>query len=221
MAQIRLVRDLGVGDFSLLQLLKNYIFGDKPVEEYSSSNVYNEGDLILYRKDDGTTVVLKSLEDDVTGPFDETKWDEKSISETISNISLDKLCMISLVQPDDKSNIVWLYPIDKYEVSNLPTASQAIMEEFGKDIDFTKFTVLFSEDFPVAEDEEVEDDTDIKLYFDPEGEGASIDSVEETFADSYKYKVDEQEDILVAGEAPAKFSIGQLLFDTDLSNEKE
>lgn len=96
---------------NITNLLKNYVFGDKTITEYSESATYNKGDLVYVVAND-TVTIYEALTDGITGTFDDADWKLYTIGTTVTEISDTK--------PVNPSNNVWLKPV-REATYNLPT----------------------------------------------------------------------------------------------------
>lgn len=62
---------------SLLDHVITFVFDNTDVYEYEEDFIYNKGDLVwVYNPETNRYVIYRCDEDNVTGPFDETKWFE-------------------------------------------------------------------------------------------------------------------------------------------------
>ena len=74
---------------------------------YDENTVYKLGDKITYITNTGELLVLVCCRNDVTGEFDQTKWEEWNIMEEIQGL-LDDHTIASWNKPSLRRNKVWL-----------------------------------------------------------------------------------------------------------------
>ena len=96
-----------------MEMLKAYLFGNSDVRPYDENKTYNQGNVILCEGENGTITLKQPIEDEVTGPFDEKKWNEMVLSELIwrSARKVD-LVIISDTQPTQDENEIWMKPVE-------------------------------------------------------------------------------------------------------------
>lgn len=97
---------------NILNVLKNIVIGDKPIVEHSETSIYNKDDLVSVTNADGSVNIYKAKENNITGPFDISKWISQGGSTDIITISNTK-------PGDDTSYAMWLKPIREKNY-NLP-----------------------------------------------------------------------------------------------------
>lgn len=89
------VKDLKNRNLTMLEIMKTYMFGDKKIEIYDEDKIYNKGDIIVsFNPNTGKTDVIQATEDNITGPFDESKWENTSIINTVHAGKIDNMIVI-------------------------------------------------------------------------------------------------------------------------------
>ena len=133
----RLIRDLTSSNNLLVtQVLKQYIFGDRDIREFSESNVYNQGDVVIFFNDDGSYILRQPKENDVTGKFEATKWSEIIVSELIQHWERNSgMVIVSDIQPTNPDNLIWYQSFANRYLSNdfdhLYTSTEKIRSKSG------------------------------------------------------------------------------------------
>lgn len=163
-----LLRDLRNSNFTLLQLLNSFVFGNKEIRPYEESKSYNIGDLIIQTDENNKIKIYQATRNGITGEFDITKWSEKILSNIVSQ-NTDNVVMISKTQPVLNENRVWYCPI-AYDVGQLP---EPTIENV------TAMATAFSLDaFPLVD--ETVPEGDVGLFFDIEGQSESSTEITES-----------------------------------------
>ena len=149
------VKDLKNRNLTMLELMKSYIFGDKKIEIYDEDKIYNKGDIIVsYNPSTGKTEVIQAKEDNITGPFDETKWENTSIINTVGAGKIDNMIIIDSEDKSTDDTRVW------FQIQG--------MKDFhpGYDlIPYDHYSANMSEDlFPIEEIGKAPEE-DVKMYF--------------------------------------------------------
>ena len=143
----RLIRDLTSSNNLLItQVLKQYVFGDRDIREYSEDNVYNQGDVVVFFNKDGSYTLRQPKEDNVTGNFAATKWSEIIVSELIQHWERNSgLVIVSDIKPTNEDNLIWYQSFaNRYESSdfdNLYTSTERIRSKSG--------LIMISDDKPL------------------------------------------------------------------------
>ena len=107
---------------NIQQLLFSYIFGDDIPALYDENKIYNTGDVILHLNENDVYEILGAKEDEITGPFNEEYWQKISLTDIIKDADIlngggRNVIIISDVQPDIKSNKIWLKPISECTIN--------------------------------------------------------------------------------------------------------
>lgn len=105
----RLIRDLTSSKNTLItQILKQYVFGDRDIREFSEDKDYNHGDVVIFFNEDGSYTLRQPKEDNVTGKFDDSKWMEIIISDLVQNWERKSgLVVVSDIKPTYEDNLIW------------------------------------------------------------------------------------------------------------------
>lgn len=77
------------------------------IEKYDPNKVYNTGDKVGYLTDAGEFLVIVCLEDNTTGTFNNTKWDEWNVMDELQGLYNDYV-IASWNKPILRRNKVWI-----------------------------------------------------------------------------------------------------------------
>ena len=107
---------------NLQQLYFSFIFGDEIPGLYNENGIYNTGDVILHLNESDVYEILGAKEDGITGPFNMDYWQKISFTDIIKDADMlngggKNVIIISDVQPDVKSNKIWLKPIKECTIN--------------------------------------------------------------------------------------------------------
>ena len=202
----------------ILNLLKNFIFGNSQIEIYDRDKVYNKGDKVyVIDSITGDIKVVTAIADGITGPYDSNKWNDMTLTDSIER-GLDDVIVISPTEPTSRLVQMWLTP-DSYS-THLIAAPIVIPdiddEENGVNIVFINGAIPIVEDADTAELDYLEIGD---IVFDWEGEGdIVIPGMTDINTDS-ELIVDEQEDVEVSDDAPALSHHAFIWIDTDLTDD--
>ena len=199
----------------ILNILRHFIFGDSEIELYDQGKVYNTGDIAyIIDSKTGSVKIITALTNDITGPFDNNKWDYSTLTDTI-NKGIEDTVVIQYHEPTRKHVQIWLTP-DSYSSHYIPwpeSESPSIPDDGMMNIIFIDNAVPMVDDVESAN----LDYLDIgDLIFDWEGEGEYV--LEDTDDDDVIY-IDEQNDIEISDDKPEPTNPAILWIDTDLTDD--
>lgn len=214
----------------ILNLLKHFIFGNHDISIYDQNKIYNAGDKsFIIDTTTGDITVVTASDDNITGPYDESKWNTITLADTVGS-GADKVVVISQYRPRELITKIWLTP-DEFsthyiampgykpgtEPDNPDDPNPPIIDPNENGI-----ILLFHEDeIPIVNDTGTADlaHLDIgELVFDIEGESIiTVDGLTDIDTD-VRIIVDEQGDVSVNNTKPGEEKI-VLWIDTDLSDD--
>lgn len=200
---------------SLLNLLKEYIFGNTAIEKYDPNKVYNTGD-VVYIIDEltGKITFIQAPTDGITGPYNPDDWEVKDIDAAI-DAAITDVIILSTYQPTQKINRLWIQPIE-YGFHTLPEPIPTY--------DGDKFSMLFAGEIPIVEEIDSTLDSSLvdgDIVLDTEGE-YSMEVDQDTidkFRDGGLITIDEQEDVDVSETEPSG-DRALAWFDTDITDDE-
>ena len=209
----------------ILNLLRQFIFGNADISIYDQDRVYSRGDkAFIINPATGDIQVVISDKDNVTGPFDETKWKNITLSDTIGS-GADKAVIISEYRPTDPVTKIWLTP-DEFSTHYITIPGEKPeVEEPDEPItpDTTRGSImLFHEEaIPMVEDTDTADLGHLSigdLVFDIEGvSNVSVEGL--TYInENDEIIIDEQRDVDVGDNTPT-LEVSGIWVDTDLSDD--
>ena len=200
---------------SLLNLLKEYIFGNAPIEKYDPDKVYKKGD-IVYIVDDltGKITFIQAPTDGITGPYNPGDWEVKDIDAAI-NAAITDIIILSTYKPTQKINRLWVQPIE-YGEHTLPEPVPVY--------DGDKYSMFFTGEIPIVEEIDNKLDSSLvkgDIVLDTEGNySMEVDQdVIDMFRDGGLFTIDEQEDIDVSATKPTD-NRAIAWFDTDITDDE-
>lgn len=207
----------------ILNLLKNFIFGNSPVEIYDQNKTYNINDkAFIIDTTTGDIKVVTAIDNGVTGPYDPTKWDDMTLVDAIGT-GLDDVVVISETEPDNKIVQIWLTPNEYSEhyitVPDPPPTPPDIPGENESSVVNLLFT---NKAVPIVDDADTADLNYLDagdIVFDWEGDGDVVISGLTSVDSKEVITIDEQEDILVDDDPPTNTDHAILWVDTDLSDD--
>jgi len=215
----------------ILNLLKNFIFGSGDISIYDQNKIYNTGDKSFIIDTDNNEIrVVTATDDYVTGPYDESKWNKTTLSDTVG-AGADKVVVISEYRPREPITKLWLTPdefsshyitIPGYKPGTEPDIPPVDPDDPINPDTTTGIILLFDQsEIPIVEDTGSADLSNLVmggLVFDIEDEGimsieglTSIDGGEQIV-------IDEQKDVSVNKSNPTSNEV-ILWIDTDLSDD--
>ena len=202
----------------ILNLLKNFIFGNASVEIYDQNKVYNSGDKsFVIDGNTGDIKVVTATENNVTGIYDPSKWNDMTLADTIGS-GLDDVLVISDQEPTERITQIWLMP-ESYSthyitVPEIPDEPEENPEGIA---------LLFMDGIPIVEDTNTADLTTLDvgdMVFDIEDISTlSIDNLID-IKNADNVVIDEQDDILIHDDPPPSTDTSTILWvDTDLTDD--
>ena len=88
----------------ILKLINSMLLGDKNIEFYDNTKVYNKQDIIFYVDPvTGKETVYKCAHDNVSGEFNPDEWDEYKVLDNVMGGGMS----FSDNEPDDKNISLW------------------------------------------------------------------------------------------------------------------
>lgn len=199
----------------IVNLLKNFIFGNSSVEIYDQNKVYNSGDkAFVFDIATGDIKVVTATEDNVTGQYDVSKWNDMTLADTIGS-GLDDVLVISDKEPTERITQIWLMP-ESYSTHYITAPEVPEEESEGT-------ALLFMGGIPFVEDTDTADLSDLDvggMVFDVEGVGTlTVDGLTD-IKNSNDLIIDEQGDVLVHDDPPKETDKPILWMDTDLTDDE-
>lgn len=200
---------------SVLNLLKEYLFGNTNIDKYDPNKVYNTGD-ITYIIDEltGKIIFIQAPNNGITGPYNPSDWEVKDIDTAIDS-AINDVIILSTYKPTQKNNRVWIQPI-QYGSHTLPEPVPVY--------DGDKFSMLFTGEIPIVEEIDGSVDSSLSqgdIVLDTEGEySMEVDqNVIDMFRDGGLFTIDEQEDVDVSEVKPTD-DRAFVWFDTDVTDDE-
>lgn len=215
----------------ILNLLKNFIFGDSDVEIYDQNRIYNIGDkAFIIDTITGETTVVTATVNNVTGEYNPEKWTNATLANSVGGA--DKVVVISEYRPVEPVTKLWLTPdefsthyiaIPGYKPGTEPDEPDIPVDPDPPVIDTNGIILLFTDDgIPIVEDTGNANLSHLvsgDIVFDIEGEGVvNIEGLTSLDTD-IRVIVDEQEDVSVNPNKPHEDEPIILWIDTDLSDD--
>lgn len=159
MASLKFIKNIQSPNGTVLQLLSSYIFGDNDIQPYNPLNVYSRGSMILvFNTITNRFEILQCNDDNVTGPFNPSKWVRNTVNEYIGGSKVnDKLIILSVEQPTDPANLVW------YQIKNTREDDGIDPDKIGN---VERILILSGNEF-IGQDDPP-DNHNIKLWMDYE-----------------------------------------------------
>lgn len=146
-----LLRDVSKTDTGFfMELVSNYLFGDRTIELFDENRIYNKGDVVLFVDEDGNKVLRQPIVNNVTGEYNSELWEKITISELINIDRRNKeIIEINVRQPKSINNMIWVNPLE-YSTNDK-------LDDLGNDtsLDTTKTedgTIIFSSITPQDDD---------------------------------------------------------------------
>lgn len=110
MTVCKLIKDLSTKPDTVLDVMSKFLFGEEPVTEYNSTNIYNEND-IIFRYENNEMKLYKCTNINVTGEFNPDDWISLKID------TAGKTIMISSTIPAiSDNNSMWFQPIKEENI---------------------------------------------------------------------------------------------------------
>lgn len=156
MASLKHVKNLRDNSITLLNLLKEYIFGTKEIKLYNKNKTYQKGDLIMYTNTEGKMEILQCNSNNVTGMYDSNLWDNNIAADFLAGTkSTAKPIILAENEPTDPTNVMWVQLVKTKDIQIEP-------------IEYSSGTVIiFNANQIIGQDDEPTD-TNVKLWFDYE-----------------------------------------------------
>lgn len=203
----------------ILNLLKNFIFGNTTISIYDQNKVYNSGDkAFIIDASTGDIEVVTATENGVTGPYNPNKWTNMTLADTIGS-GLDDVVVISPSYPTEEMTQIWLTP-NEYSYHSIEVPDQPTPPE---PITGSSINLLFTNAFPITEEAEYDGNLsslnfgDIVIDWE---DGRSLDVDGLTNIDSNVVMLlDEQDDISVSPTKPDEADPSIIWIDTDLTDD--
>ena len=217
----------------ILNLLKQFIFGNSDIELYDQDKVYKFGDKsYIIDTLTGDINVITATSDNVTGEYDPTKWNNITLADTVGG-GTDKVVVISEYRPRDRVTKLWLTP-DEFSSHYIaipgykpgtddPEYPPIDPDDPSVDPNTEGIILLFTtNDIPIVDDTNTADLSHIEtgeIVFDIEGEGVMSVHGLTNIQGKNEFVIDEQEDIHVNANEPDTDKYAILWIDTDLSDD--
>ena len=215
----------------ILNLLRNFIFGNSDIEIYDQKRLYKAGDkAFIIDTETGDIKVVTATQNNITGEYDPNKWSKTTLSDTVGGA--DKVVVISEYRPVETVTKLWLTPdefsthyiaIPGYKPGTEPDDPDIPVDPDDPVIDTNGIILIFENDeIPIVEDTSSAELGHLQsgeIVFDIEGEGiVSIEGLTSLDTD-IRIVVDEQEDVSVNPNQPSDDEPIILWIDTDLSDD--
>lgn len=231
MGKYRVIDNNIIDKQGILNLLKNFIFGNSDVEIYDQNRVYKAGDkAFIIDTITGNIKVVTATSNNVTGEYNPSKWTNTTLSDTVGGA--DKVVVISEYRPVEAVTKLWLTPdefsthyiaIPGYKPGTEPDEPDIPVDPDDPVVDTNGIILVFTNDeIPIVEDTgsaELGHLQSGEIVFDIEGEGVmNIDGLT-SIDGNIQIIVDEQSDVSVNPNKPGDDEPIVLWIDTDLSDD--
>ena len=206
----------------ILNILKNFIFGNASVEIYDQNKTYNTADkAFIIDATTGDIKVVTARENNVTGPYNPEKWSDMTLADTIGS-GLDDIVVISAIEPTNKITQLWLTP-DEYSTHYITMPDEPVIPDEPDEPISTMSLIFTNSAIPIVEDADTSaelDSLDIgDIVLDWEGEGTMVVQGLTDIESDHEMLIDEQEDISVDEDKPDKTDPHLLWVDTDITDD--
>lgn len=211
----------------ILNLLRQFIFGNSDIGIYDQDRVYKRGDkTFIIDTTTGDIQVVTAIKDNVTGPFDDSVWNNITLSDTIGS-GADKVIVISKYRPRDPITRLWLTP-DEFSTHYImipgyePDPDDPDEPEIPTDD--TPGIILTFDEFriPLVDDTATADLSHLvagDIVFDIESIGVmSVDGLT-NIDEEGQIVIDEQADVGISANSANISNNSVLWIDTDLSDD--
>ncbi len=201
MQGLTLLKDMNIGSPNILQLLKSFVFGDRPLEFYDETKTYVKGDIVLIKENN--TVIVKQAEETVTGTYDPSKWSDPDLTQAAAT-NAQNIVIFSKDFPTVDDNKLWVRPAKRKNIK-IPFMGE-----------ITRVSLTFdANDFPMVDETVPQDIEQYGLFFDYEGTDTSETSTE--FNPQLTSLLDDQSDVEISPNVPEEDV--PLWIDTDLTDD--
>lgn len=109
-----LLRDISKTDTGFfIELVSNYLFGDRTIELFDENKLYNKGDVVLFIDEDGNKILRQPIKNNVTGEYNPELWEKITISELINIDRRNKeIIQVAVRPPKSINNMIWVNPLE-------------------------------------------------------------------------------------------------------------
>ena len=201
----------------ILNLLKNFIFGNSQIEIYDQDKIYNKGDKVyVIDSATGDIKVVTAIADGITGPYNSNKWNDMTLTDSIER-GLDDVIVISPSEPTSRLVQMWLTP-NGYSTHLIPAPIEIPVVDDENSVNI----VFINGAIPIVEDVNNADLDYLSigdLVFDWEGEGEIVIPGVSDIESGSELIVDEQDDVEVSDDEPGASNVAFIWIDTDLTDD--